>query len=227
VQKRGKDWLALTESPPLRAGKVTLKSVRVSGVATVKHEAISTEWRATQLRLPGVFSVVPPVLAIVLSLVFRNAVLSLLGGVLVGAWLLAAFHPLKALARTVDTYLPETFASKERASALLFTLALGGMIGILTKSGSTKALVDRLTHHTRTRRAGLLTAWGGGLVVFFDDYANCLLVGSTLRPLTDRLRISREKLAYILDSTAAPVATVALISTWVGSHCRSGKFGRR
>jgi Na+/H+ antiporter NhaC len=90
------------------------------------------------------------------------------------------------------------------------------MVGVLSRSGGTRSLVDIVSRRARTRRSGMVATWVAGLVVFFDDYANCVLVGGTLRPLTDRLRISREKLAYIVDSTAAPVATVALVSTWIG-----------
>ena len=86
----------------------------------------------------------------------------------------------------------------------------------MSASGGTRALVDRLTQYTKTREHGQVMTWLLGLVVFFDDYANTLLVGSTMRPVSDRLRISREKLAFLVDSTAAPVAGLAIVSTWVG-----------
>ena len=99
---------------------------------------------------------------------------------------------------------------------LLFTFFLGAMVGVMTRSGGTTALVDRAGRRATTRERGQLTGWGLGFLVFFDDYANMLLLGGTLRPLTDRLKISREKLAFLIDSTAAPVAGLAAVSTWVG-----------
>src|SRR5688500_12768887 len=77
-------------------------------------------------------------------------------------------------------------------------------------------IVDRVRNYATTPRRGQLTAWIMGVLIFFDDYANTLIVGNTMRPVTDRLNISREKLAYIVDSTAAPMAAIAVISTWVG-----------
>jgi Na+/H+ antiporter NhaC len=107
-------------------------------------------------------------------------------------------------------------ADPGHAAILLFTVALGGMVGVVSRSGGTRALVGAIARRATTRRAGMLTTYVAGLLVFFDDYANCLLVGNTARPYTDELKISREKLAYLVDSTAAPIATVALISTWIG-----------
>jgi Na+/H+ antiporter NhaC len=90
------------------------------------------------------------------------------------------------------------------------------MIGVIACSGGMEALVQWLAHRVRSRRGGRLLGWLMGLIIFFDDYANCLLVGTTLRPFTDRLRISREKLSFIVDATGAPVATIAIVSTWIG-----------
>jgi Na+/H+ antiporter NhaC len=90
------------------------------------------------------------------------------------------------------------------------------MVGVISRSGGTRGIVERLTPYATTSRRGQLATWAMGVAVFFDDYANTLIVGSTMRPVTDRLRISREKLAYIVDSTAAPVASVVPISTWIG-----------
>jgi Na+/H+ antiporter NhaC len=90
------------------------------------------------------------------------------------------------------------------------------MVGVITKSGGTRGIVERLTPYATDSRRGQLATWVLGVLVFFDDYANTLIVGSTMRPITDRLRVSREKLAYIVDSTAAPVASVMPISTWIG-----------
>ena len=99
---------------------------------------------------------------------------------------------------------------------LLFTMFLGAMIGVMARAGGTQAIVRKLARYTTNRERAQMMTWGLGFAVFFDDYANTLLVGGTMRPITDRLKISREKLAFLVDSTAAPVAGLALISTWIG-----------
>jgi len=109
-----------------------------------------------------------------------------------------------------------SLADSDHASIIIFSVLLGGMVGVISRSGGTQGIVDRLTRFATSPRRGQLSTWLLGVVIFFDDYANTLIVGSTMRPITDRLRISREKLAYIVDSTAAPVASVVPISTWVG-----------
>lgn len=173
-------------------------------------------WTPDLRHLPGYLSIIPPLFAIILAVLLRQALLALFAGIWGGALFIHGYDPFEALLRTFDTYLPNTLVDSGHAAIVLFTLALGGMVGIISKSGGTQALVDLIAARAKSRRAGLLTSWVSGLVVFFDDYANCLLVGNTVRPFTDRLRISREKLAYIVDSTAAPVSTVAIVSTWIG-----------
>jgi Na+/H+ antiporter NhaC len=97
-----------------------------------------------------------------------------------------------------------------------FSLAVAAMVGLLSRSGATRSLVERVAGLARGRRGAMVASWLAGVVVFFDDYANCLVVGSSMGPLCDRFGVSRQKLAYIVDSTAAPVASLALVSTWVG-----------
>ncbi|MFQ6103878.1 MAG: Na+/H+ antiporter NhaC family protein, partial [Candidatus Glassbacteria bacterium] len=91
-----------------------------------------------------------------------------------------------------------------------------GLVGVVSKSGGTKGIVDSISRYANSARRGQIATWLIGLLVFFDDYANCLIVGNTMRPISDKLKISREKLAYIVDATAAPVSSIALISTWIG-----------
>jgi Na+/H+ antiporter NhaC len=109
-------------------------------------------------------------------------------------------------------------ADTDHMSILVFSLMLGGMVGVVSRSGGTVGLVETLARRARTSRDGQLTTWILGIAIFFDDYANTLVVGNAMRPVTDRLRVSREKLAYIVDSTAAPVAAIALITTWIGAE---------
>jgi Na+/H+ antiporter NhaC len=172
--------------------------------------------RAEPRVLPGWVSVMPPLLAIALALVTRQVLVSLVLGGWLGCLFLTGWHPLAALLRLGDRFLVEALAEPDHASIVLFTTILGGMVGVMSRGGLTEGVVRGLGRGVRSRRGGQLATAGMGTAIFFDDYANTLLVGTTMRPLTDRLRISREKLSYLVDSTAAPVATLAVISTWVG-----------
>ena len=166
----------------------------------------------------GWWSVLPAVLAIVLALLFRQVVVSLFVGVWVGAWIVtgSVWGLFTGLARTVDTYLLDALADADHAAIIIFSLMIGGVVGVIQKNGGTAGIVAAVTRWARTGRRGQLATAVLGLGVFFDDYANTLIVGGTMRPITDRLRISREKLAYLVDSTAAPVASLALVTTWIG-----------
>ncbi len=166
--------------------------------------------------LPGWVSVLPPLIAICLALVFKDVLISLFLGIMSGAFLLFGWAPWTALARTIDTLVAPTLTDFDRARILIFTTLLGGMVGLITKSGGTQGIVNRVARFATSARRGQLATWVMGVLVFFDDYANTLIVGPTMRPITDRLRVSREKLAYIVDSTAAPIASVIPISTWIG-----------
>jgi Na+/H+ antiporter NhaC len=183
----------------------------------------------------GFLSLLPPVVAIVLAIATRRVILSLLLGVLVGAVVMAwtslagppgESHLLRqviwtlpvAIGETIETHLWQTLIDEDRLRVFAFTLLMGAMVGIITRGGGMRGLVDALAPLARSRRGGQLVAWALGLLIFFDDYANTLLLGSTLRPLCDRLKISREKLAYVVDSTAAPVAGLAVVSTWVAGE---------
>ena len=166
--------------------------------------------------IPGWFSILPPLIAIALALIFREVVSSLFAGVWLGALFVAGYNPLRALMITIDSFIRQALADPDHAAIVLFSLLLGGMVGLMTRTGGTRAIVQALTPLATSRRRGQLATWLAGLAIFFDDYANTLIVGNTMRPLTDRLKISREKLAYIVDSTAAPVAVLVPLSTWVG-----------
>jgi Na+/H+ antiporter NhaC len=137
-------------------------------------------------------------------------------GVWLGAFLLSDLAPLASFARLLDTYIVQAIADPSHASILVFSLLLGGMLGLMTQSGGAKGLASWIVTGSTSRRRAQLTTWFLGLLIFFDDYANSLLLGSSMRPVTDRLRISREKLAFLVDATAAPVASLALISSWIG-----------
>jgi Na+/H+ antiporter NhaC len=167
---------------------------------------------------PGWFSLIPPLVAIVLALIFREVVSALFAGVWIGALAIAGFNPLAGTWRVIDQFvIPELANTSDgHTQVVVFSLLLGGMVGIISRNGGTMGIVQSVSPFARTARRGQVATWFAGMGVFFDDYANTLIVGNTMRPITDRLRISREKLAYLVDSTAAPLAAIVPISTWVG-----------
>lgn len=159
-------------------------------------------------------SLLPACLAIGLALISRQVLLALFGGIYTGALLLGS-NPLQAFASVFDVMVSSA-ADLDHTKIMMFTLIMGGMVGIISASGGADGIVASLIRYAKTPRSASLASWGMGMVVFFDDYASTLLVGNTMRPITDGLRISREKLAYIVDSTAAPIASLAVVSTWIG-----------
>ncbi len=169
-------------------------------------------------------SLLPPVVAIGLAFVTKQVLLSLFCGVWCGAVLkLVADQKMPAINalfsgffRVADTYAVKGMSEETHVMIILFSLMIGGMIGIITASGGMHGIVNQFSKKTDTGKKAQLFAWGSGLVIFFDDYANTLIVGNSIRPLTDKFKVSREKLSFIIDSTAAPVASVAVLSTWIG-----------
>jgi len=164
---------------------------------------------------PGWLSLVPPLVAIALALWTREVVLSLFAGVWMGALFLADFNPLGGTAGSLDVLI-DALTDPDHMAIIVFSLLLGGMVGVMARSGGTQGIVDVLERLATTRTRGQLLTWASAAVIFFDDYANTLIRGNALRPMTDRLNISREKLAYIVDSTAAPLAVSAVVTTWIG-----------
>ena len=171
----------------------------------------------------GFWSVIPPLLAIILAFVTKEVILSLLLGVFSGA-LINVFATsssgffmklIESYTKTLE-YPVNALADGWHAGIIIFTLTIGGMVGVIAKMGGTRAIANALAKKAKTARSAQVATALMGVVVFFDDYANTLIVGPTMRPLTDKLKVSREKLSYIVDSTAAPVATMAAISTWIG-----------
>ncbi len=216
--------------PPFQSGRILLKTdlalqrrvfVDRSVITVQAMKGPDPQAELEVVRIPGFLSLLPPLLAIGMAVWLRNVICALFAGVWVGALILARGNFFVAFLRCLDKYILEQLTqpdSPDNAHLLivLFTLFLGAMIGVMSRSGGTHGLVDSMARFTKNRQRGQLTTWFLGMVVFFDDYANSLLVGGTMRPMTDRLKISREKLAFLVDSTAAPIAGLALISTWVG-----------
>ncbi|MDT8436784.1 MAG: Na+/H+ antiporter NhaC family protein [Gemmatimonadota bacterium] len=186
----------------------------VGGMAAELPDGTLAEARVRVL--PGWTSLLPPLVAILMALVFREVVTSLFVGVWLGAFFAAGLNPLAAFLRTMDRFVAPALAHPDHASILVFSFLLGGMVGVMSRSGGTRGIVEAVRPIATTPRRAQLATYLAGLAIFFDDYANTLIVGNTMRPITDRMRVSREKLAYLVDSTAAPVASIVFVSTWVG-----------
>ena len=160
-------------------------------------------------------SLIPPLVAIGLALITREVVLSLFAGIWVGALFVVGFNPIDSTVESLDLLIA-ALVNADHIAIIVFSLLLGGMVGVMSRGGGTQGIVDVLGKFATTRKKGQLFSWFSALFIFFDDYANTLIRGNALRPMTDRLNISREKLAYIVDSTAAPLAVSAVITTWIG-----------
>ncbi|WP_027179954.1 Na+/H+ antiporter NhaC family protein [Maridesulfovibrio bastinii] len=168
----------------------------------------------------GLMTLIPPVVAIVLAFATKNVILSLFLGVFSGAFMLevkgfAVYDGIVDGFLRLSNEILHSLADPWNAGIILQCLAIGGLIALVSKMGGAKAIADALAKRARSPKSSQLVTWIMGLLIFFDDYANSLTVGPIMRPVTDRMSVSREKLAFIIDATAAPIAGIALISTWV------------
>ncbi|MGM0576071.1 MAG: Na+/H+ antiporter NhaC family protein [Myxococcota bacterium] len=156
-------------------------------------------------------SMMPPLVAVLAAVFFRRLLLALGGGVLLGSLL---HHGVDMPAGFRD-YLWVNVADPFNLYILGFTFTLVGMVNVMSRAGGTHGLVEVIRKVARRPRSTRVATGLMGLAIFFDDYANSVVIGTTMRKLTDRMHISREKLAYIVDSTAAPIAGLTLVSTWI------------
>ena len=165
--------------------------------------------------LPAILSLAPPLIAIGLAVLFKEVLLSLFAGIWIGAIFIAGYNPINGFLVAIDKYVVPSLADKDHAAVILFSMGLGGMVGLISRNGGMHGVVDKISKYAKSARSGQIATLSMGLLIFFDDYANTLLVGNTMRPFTDKLKISREKLAFLVDSTAAPIASIAFVSTWI------------
>ena len=164
--------------------------------------------------LPGWLTLLPPLVAIILAFLTRQVLVALFCGVWVGACFSYSLHPVRSFLYSIDTYIVGALSDTDHAIVILFSFGLAGTIGVITYIGGIRGVVEIVSRWAKGPRSGQVATWFLGLFIFFDDYANSLIIGNTMRPFTDKVRVSREKLAFIVDSTAAPVATIGVISTW-------------
>lgn len=174
--------------------------------------------------IPLWLSIIPPLVAILLALIFKEVVISLFLGVWAGAFIAGGmrigslYYFFISFLEVIQKYVINALADSGHLSIIVFSLMIGGMVAIISRNGGMAGIVKELSRFAKSTRSSQFITWLLGVAIFFDDYANTLIVGNTMRSVTDRFRISREKLAYIVDSTAAPVSAVAFITTWIGAE---------
>ncbi len=164
-------------------------------------------------------AILPPVLTIAAALISKRVVPSLFLGIWMGAWAINDFGAVGIWTGLLDTfqvYVSNALSNPDHTAIVLFSMMIGGMVGIISRNGGMQGIVNHIVKWADSARHACLATASLGLAIFFDDYANTLVVGNTMRPVTDSMRVSRAKLAYIVDSTAAPVACIAVVTTWIG-----------
>ena len=162
------------------------------------------------------WALLPPVIAIALALITKEVYSSLFIGILAGALLNSNFNPWGMVTFTTDTLIGAV-SDSWNVGILVFLVLLGMIVILVNKAGGSAAYGRWASEHIHTKGGAQAATLGLGAVIFIDDYFNCLTVGSVMRPVTDKFKISREKLAYIIDSTAAPVCIIAPISSWAAA----------
>ena len=154
-----------------------------------------------------------------MALTFKSVIPALFLGIWIGSFSILGFN-ITVLGQSfldiIARYIKNSLANTDHAAIIIFTLMIGGLVGIISKNGGMLGVVNSLMRFTTNAKRGQLITSLLGIAIFFDDYANTLVVGNTMRKVTDKLKISRAKLAFLVDSTAAPIACIALITTWVG-----------
>ena len=148
---------------------------------------------------------------------------SLISGIFIGSAIMGVYAEgfigvFTGFFKIIDTYILGALNDRDHLSIILFSIVIGGIVALISKNGGMKGIVNSISRFASNARNGQLATWALGIAIFFDDYANTLVVGNTMRAVTDKLKISREKLAYIVDSTAAPVSAIAFVTTWIGAE---------
>ena len=159
-----------------------------------------------------IWSLLPPILAIMLALITKEVYSSLFVGIVVGSFMYAQFHPWTAF-----TVIFDTIKDSMNINILFFLVMLGMIVVLMSRSGGSAAYGKWAISKIKNKKVALLATMGLGVLIFVDDYFNCLTVGSVMCPVTDRYKVSRAKLAYIIDATAAPVCIIAPISSWAAA----------
>lgn len=200
------------------SGKLVIEDAIVNftgkNFITIKYDKVQKQHQIVSI--PAILSILPPLLAILLALILREVVVSLFAGVWLGAFLLYEYNFFGSLLRVVDHFVINSINSTSHIQIIVFSLLFGGMVGVISRNGGSIGIANLVTKFAKSPRGGQISAWGLSFLFFFDDYANVLIRGNLMRPITDKLRVSREKLSFIVDAGAATVASIFIISTWIG-----------
>ena len=201
--------------------KIALISIMIFMMSTVMAFAEEVDIVQVNADKYGVLTLIPPIVAILLAFITKNVVISLFIGVLSGGFILnlTGFNVFGALTQAFLDFINRALNSLSdpwNAGIVMQVLVIGGVINLVAKMGGAKAIAEALAKKAKTAKSAQLITWFLGICVFFDDYANSLIVGPIMRPVADKMKISRERLAFIIDATAAPIAGLAIISTWIG-----------
>ena len=182
-----------------------------TGMVAMTYDETSSNYYATWI------SLLPPVIAIALALVLKEVYFSLFVGIVAGGLLLANFNFRNAFVSVVEQGFIGSLADSSHVGILVFLVVLGTVVVLMNKAGGSAAYGNWAVKNIKTRKGAMLSTFGLGCLIFVDDYFNCLTVGSVMRPLTDKHKISRAKLAYLIDATAAPICMIAPISSWAAA----------
>jgi len=169
------------------------------------------------------WALIPPLVAIILALITKEVYSSLFVGIAVGGVLYSLgttapyVHPVAALEHIFNGGIIKALADSYNVGILVFLVFLGIIVALMNKAGGSAAFGNWASKHVKSRVGSQLATIGLGVLIFIDDYFNCLTVGSVMRPVTDRQKISRAKLAYLIDATAAPVCIIAPVSSWAAA----------
>ena len=186
----------------------------------VSAEGADVEYRSNMYAT--FWALVPPLVAIALALITKEVYISLFVGIVTGAMFYANFNPVKAVTSIVETFTAKV-GDSWNVGILMFLVMLGIMVSLMNKAGGSAAYGRWAGKHIKGKRGALLSTFGLGVLIFVDDYFNCLTVGSVMMPVTDKQKISRAKLAYIIDATAAPICIIAPISSWAAAVTSSAE----
>lgn len=216
---------------PYRDNPHTLKPIQLSAYGTATVSVWARNWTGpnagedhdaflldinTIYTIPGWLCIMPSIITVLVSILTKQVLIGLWSGLFLGGMFLSQYNPVTGFLRMLDTYLATSVATVDHASIIVFCFLLGGLIAVLSKGGGAAGMAVAVTRCANTRMKAQLATWAMGIIIFFDDYAATLVAGSTMRPITDSHYISREKLSFIVDTCAATVASLVMVSSWIG-----------
>jgi len=181
------------------------------GIANI----IESESRAKCIH--GIGTVLPPIAVLLVCVITKQVTIALPFSIWFGAWMIDPdWNPVTSFERVWDTYYVEAIANVGHAFGICFAVFLGGLVKVIERTGGTQGIAKMVADRVKSSRSAVLGVFAVGLMIFFDDYADCLISGYTFMPLMDQYRVSREKFSFIVDATSAPIASIAPLSSWIG-----------